>query len=100
MKWFQNQYDKNLMSVLFIGSCGFAMATGNDKIQAFALQAAAGLLGCLLTLVTAKRNADPAIPDPSTTVLTQDTHVVTKSAPATVPAISVNPPVGTTPPVQ
>jgi hypothetical protein len=62
MTWLQTQFDKILMSSLILFFCGLAwLVTGT--VQAFALTSAGGCMGCLLTLVTARRTAGP---EPST----------------------------------
>jgi hypothetical protein len=58
MTWLQTQFDKLLMAAFVLLLCGLSLA-GNEKLTAFALQGAAGCMGCLLTLVTARRNAGP-----------------------------------------
>jgi hypothetical protein len=58
--WLQSQFDKLLMAGLFVCLCGLAsLLPGNDRLDAFFLQSAAGCLGCLLTLVTQRRNVPP-----------------------------------------
>jgi hypothetical protein len=58
--WLQSQFDKLLMAGIFLLLCGLAsFLPGNDKLVTFVLQAASGCLGCLLTLVTQRRNVPP-----------------------------------------
>lgn len=65
MMFFKSQLDKFLVAGLFVAMCGFGLLAGaNDKLATFALQSAVTLLGCLLTLVTARR---PVQPDPTLT---------------------------------
>lgn len=72
----KGSYDKNLMVIMIVAMCALALlAPSNDKLAAFALQAASGCLGCLLTLVTAHRN-DPATPPDPTSVVTEASSVV------------------------
>lgn len=88
--WARGQFDKALMTFMVVGMCALAFfASSNEKLSGFALQAAAGCLGCLLTLVTARRGVDPAqFPDPSSTVTKASSTVetVTKAgAPEVLP---------------
>lgn len=71
MTWIQSQFDKLLMAFFVLALCGFSLAT-NEKVSAFALQGAAGCLGCLLTLVTARRTIGPE-PTSSVTKVTSET---------------------------
>jgi hypothetical protein len=71
MTFLQTQFDKLLMAALVLAMCGLALLT-NEKLTAFALQAAGGCMGCLLTLVTA-RGRPPADP----------TSLVTSARPTT-----------------
>lgn len=61
MNWLQSQFDKLLMAFFVLALCGLSLLS-NEKLAAFALQGAAGCMGCLLTLVTARH---PAGPDPT-----------------------------------
>lgn len=81
------QFDKLLMALFVAGFCGLAFAclfVGKDagvwdKLTAFALQAASGCLGCLLTLVTARRNSGPDLYPPDATSQTTTATVSTVS---------------------
>lgn len=82
----KSQWDKALVSCLFLAMCALAyFSSGNDKLSTFALQSATGFLGCLLTLVTARRGVDlvPFPPDPtsSTTTASSTVQTVTKTDP-------------------
>jgi hypothetical protein len=73
MTWGQSQFDKLLMAFFVLALTGLATAS-NDKVAAFALQGAAGCLGCLLTLVTARRTTGP---EPTSSVTTTTSETVT-----------------------
>jgi hypothetical protein len=76
----KTQFDKMMCAVLFLAMCAFAFfASGNEKFSAFALQSAAGLLGCLLTLVTARRGANNELFPPDSTSSTTTANVTTIS---------------------
>lgn len=92
--WIRSQWDKTLMSLFVVGFCGLAFAClwfGRDhpeiwdKLTAFALQAASGCLGCLLTLVTARRGADQPLfpPDPTSSTTTAQVTTVSRTDPPT-----------------
>jgi len=68
----QAQFDKVLMSFFVLVLTGIALVS-NDKVSAFALQGAAGCLGCLLTLVTARRTGPDPPPTSSITKVVSET---------------------------
>ncbi len=85
MTFWRSQTDKFLMTALFLAMCLLASWPHvTDRVATFALQAAAGLLGCLLTLVTGRRPAQPdVLADPTsatTTTTIQSTATVTPPA--------------------
>lgn len=57
------------MACLFLIMCAIAfLVPNNEKLIIFALQSAASLLGCLLTLVTGRRpSASDTLMDPTST---------------------------------
>jgi hypothetical protein len=61
MSWWQSQFDKLLICGLLMALCGLALLV-NGKLEAFAIQACGNLVGCLLTLVTVRRNPPPNSP--------------------------------------
>ena len=67
MAWAQSQFDKCLMAFFVLALCAFSLVQ-NEKVSAFALQGAAGCLGCLLTLVTARRTTPPDTTATTTTL--------------------------------
>lgn len=71
MPWFKTQFDKVLMALLFLAMAALALyAQGNKEVASWALQGGSGLLGCLLTLVTARRAATPEVDPTSLTTTT------------------------------
>lgn len=71
-----------LMTAMVVAFCAFAYLSGNNEklnsFATFALQSAAGCLGCLLTLVTGRRGVDPTVfPDPSSTITKASSTVET-----------------------
>jgi hypothetical protein len=75
--FWRSQFDKALMAALFLAMCGLAaFFKADDKVSTFALQSAAGLLGCLLTLVTGRRPTAPdTLMDPTSTTTKTSTTV-------------------------
>ena len=76
--FWRSQFDKALVATLFLAMCGLAyVAQSNKELVTFALQAASGLVGCLLTLVTARRPASPdTLTDPTSTKIETTTSTV------------------------
>lgn len=80
MTFLKTQFDKIMCAMLFLAMCALAFfAAGNEKFSAFALQGAASLLGCLLTLVTARRGANNELFPPDATTSTTTANVTTVS---------------------
>jgi uncharacterized membrane protein YjjP (DUF1212 family) len=64
--FWRSQFDKLIVTFLFILMCGLAKWSANDdKLSTFALQSAAGLIGCLLTLVTSRKGNTETFLDPT-----------------------------------
>jgi hypothetical protein len=57
MTFLQSQFDKILMTFLVLVMCSFAYSK-NEKLVTFALQAASGCMGSLITLVVTKRHSE------------------------------------------
>jgi hypothetical protein len=85
--FWRSQFDKLLMTGLVVLFCGLSLfGYWNEKMQSFALQAASGCLGCIFTLVTARRPSTPdAFLEPtsssSSTTTTSKTETVAPQEP-------------------
>lgn len=93
MTFWRTQFDKALMTFMVVGMCALAyVAASNEKLSGFALQAAAGCLGCLLTLVTARRGEPVAFPgvDPSSTITKASSVIETTTKSETPKGTIVN----------
>lgn len=89
MIWWKTQFDKMLMAALLLIFCVLAIiaslcipASFADKLVAFFLQAGSGVIGCLLTLVTARRGLAPDPAEPNTTVTTMQKTTVGPAEPS------------------
>lgn len=88
MSFWKTQFDKMLMTAMVVAFCAFAYLSGNNEklnsFATFALQSAAGCLGCLLTLVTGRRTNDPSpfpsdTPTSSTVTASSKVETITKT---------------------